>query len=246
MKNVRFLFLGAILSIAGTSVMLAGCGDDTSGTGGGTTSSGTGGEATSSSSAGGTGGMAATGSSSASTGSGMTATLDCKSYCTVVQANCTGDKAQYPSPESCMAACAALPAGKLGETAGNTLGCRLYHAGTPAVMDPTLHCPHAGPTGGDKDVTDVAAGTCGEGCDAFCSVAQAVCTGAANSQYKDKETCLTECKSFKADVANYSTANTDKNDFGCRFYHLSVAATDAASATAHCPHIRAMSTTCTK
>ncbi len=33
---------------------------------------------------------------------------------------------------------------------GDTLGCRLYHGGAPAITDPVLHCPHAGPTGGDR------------------------------------------------------------------------------------------------
>jgi hypothetical protein len=35
---------------------------------------------------------------------------------------------------------------------GNTLGCRIYHGGAPAVMDAATHCPHAGPSG---------AGVCG-------------------------------------------------------------------------------------
>ena len=235
MKNVRFLFLGAILTIAGTSAMLAGCGDDTGGTGGGTT--GTGGAASTT----GTGGDATT-TTTTSTGTGMMAVLDCPSYCAAVDANCKGAMAQYPSTASCLAYCAALPPGKLGDTDGNSLGCRLYHGGAPAVADAATHCAHAGPTGGDKDVTDAAAATCGEGCDAFCSVAVKACTTA----YADKETCLTDCKKFKPDMASYSTANTDKDTFGCRFYHLSVAATDAASATAHCGHIKSVSPTCTK
>jgi hypothetical protein len=244
MKNVRFLFLGAILTIAGTSAMLAGCGDDTGGTGGGTT--GTGGSGTTATGTGdmGTGGDATTTttSSTTSTGTGMPVTPDCASYCTAVETNCKGAQAQYPSTASCLAACAALPVGKFGDTDGNSVGCRLYHGGAPAIADAVTHCPHAGPTGGDKDVTDAAAATCGEGCDAFCTVATKVCA----TTYKDKDTCLTDCKTFKPDVASYSTANTDKDDFGCRFYHLSVAATDAASATAHCGHITGASTTCTK
>lgn len=245
MKNVRFLFLGAALTIAGTSVMLAGCGDDTSGTGGGST--GTGGEASTTTGGGGEAATTATGSSTgSSTGTGMTAVLDCPSYCTEVAANCKGANEQYKSNEACLAVCAAFTPGTLGATDGNTLACRLYHGGAPAVADAVTHCPHAGPTGGDKDVSDGASGTCGEGCDAFCTVAQKVCTGAANSQYADKEACLTECKTFKTDAASYSTANVDKNDFGCRYYHLTVAATDAASATAHCPHIKANSSQCIK
>ena len=243
MKNVRFLFLGAVLSIAGTSVMLAGCGSDTTGTGGGgtgtggttpTTTSGTGGETSTTT-------TTTTSSTTSSTSSGMTQMLDCSSYCTEVMANCTAANEQYKSKESCMAVCAAFVPGTLGATDGDTLACRLYHGGAPAIADASTHCAHAGPTGGDKDVTDAAPGTCGEGCDAFCTVALKTCA----AQYTDKPTCMTECKTFKADAASYSTADTAKNDFGCRFYHLTVAATDAASATAHCPHIKATSSQCT-
>jgi hypothetical protein len=245
MNKAGFLFLGAVLSIAGSSALLAGCGSDTTtsstttGSGGGsTTTTGSGG-------AGGSGGGATSTATATSTGTGMTATLDCKSYCTEVAANCTGANTQYTSDDSCMATCKAFTEGSVADMEGNTLGCRLYHGGAPAVTDPVTHCPHAGPTGGDKDVTDTTAGTCGEGCDAFCDVAVAVCTG-ANVQYATKEACLTECKTFKASAASFSTADTDKNDFGCRMYHLTVAATDAASATTHCPHIKAVSATCTK
>lgn len=242
MNKTGFLFLGAFLSIAGSSAFVAGCGSDTgtatTGSGGGSTSStstGTGGEATTSSSS----------STGSSTGTGMTATLDCTSYCAEVMANCTDANKQYNDVKSCMGVCAAFPVGKLADTDGNTLGCRLYHGGGPAVSMAATHCSHAGITGGDKDVSDAAQGTCGEGCDAFCDVAIAVCTG-ANKQYDNKETCLTECKSFKASATSFSVLDTDKNDFGCRAYHLSVAATDAASATTHCGHIRAMSATCNK
>jgi hypothetical protein len=243
MNKASFLFLGAVLSIAGTSAIVAGCGSDTTTT---STSTGTGGSAatTTSSSAGGAGGAGAT-STASSTGTGVVGTLDCASYCTEVMANCTTTNEQYKSKESCLTVCAAFPPGKLGDTDGNSLGCRLYHGGAPAVMAPDTHCAHAGITGGDKDVTDTAAGTCGEGCDAFCDVALAVCTG-TNKQYDTKETCLTDCKSFKVDATSYSTADTDKNDFGCRAYHLTVAATDAASAATHCAHIVGASTVCTK
>jgi hypothetical protein len=232
MNKAGFLFLGAVLSIAGTSAVLAGCGSDTgtgtTGTGGG----GTGGGASTSTT--GTGGSGS--GTTSSTGTGTPATLDCASYCTEVMANCTGANAQYKTKDSCMGVCAAFPVGKIEDKGGDTLGCRLYHGGANAVSAPDVHCAHAGPTGGDKDVTDATEGMCGEGCEAFCEIALAVCTG-ANVQYKDKPTCMTECKTFKADVATYSTADTATNDFGCRMYHLSVAATDPMSATAHCPHI---------
>ena len=241
MNKASFLFLGAVLSIAGTSAMVAGCGSDTgTGSGGGSTGSDT----TSSSSSTGAGGAGST-SSAASTGTGVTAMLDCASYCTEVMANCSGANAQFGSMDSCMNVCAAYPLGKISDTADNTLGCRIYHGGAPAVAMPDVHCAHAGPTGGDKNVMDALPDTCGEGCDAFCAIAEKACTGTL-AQYKTKEACLTDCKSFKTDTATYSTADTDKNDFGCRMYHLTVAATDPMSATAHCGHIIGTSPVCTK
>jgi hypothetical protein len=172
--------------------------------------------------------------------------LECASYCDEIMASCTGASEQYKSKASCLSVCAAFPLGNISDVDGNTLGCRLYHAGVASMNAAfaATHCPHAGITGGDKDVMNNMAAVCGEGCDAFCDVAKAVCTG-ANSQYGSKQACLVDCKSFKADVATYSTADVNKNDFGCRAYHLTVAATDAVSATAHCPHIVGASAVCT-
>ena len=31
---------------------------------------------------------------------------------------------------------------------GNSVQCRIYHAGDPAAVDPATHCPHASPDGG--------------------------------------------------------------------------------------------------
>ena len=251
MNKAGFLFLGAVLSISGGVAMMAGCGGDTgtaaTGTGGGTT--GTGGSTTSGMGTGGTGTTTATTTTgtATSTGTGTPATLDCASYCDEVKNACKGADEQYKSNESCLTICATFPKGTLADTDSNTLGCRLYHGGVAgsSPANATTHCPHAGITGGDKDVTDAMPAVCGEGCDAFCNAAIAVCSG-VNKQYDTKEMCLTDCKSFKVDAASYSTADTDKNDFGCRAYHLTVAATDAMSATAHCGHIKGNSLVCTK
>lgn len=249
MNKVGFLFLGTVLSLAGASAMMAGCGGDTAtsttGTGGGST--GTGGNASTATGTGGDATTTTTTGTATSTGTGTAATLDCASYCTEVTANCTGANEQYKSKDSCLAVCNAFPLGTLADTDKNTLGCRLYHGGVAgsSPANATTHCSHAGITGGDKDVKDALPAVCGEGCDAFCDVAIKVCTG-VNEQYKTKELCLTDCNSFKTDVVAFSTANVDKDDFGCRAYHLTVAATDPMSATTHCKHIVSASTTCIK
>jgi hypothetical protein len=76
----------------------------------------------------------------------------CDQYCDTIIANCADDNAQYDDRADCIAYCgsAGWPEGTPGEMAGNTLACRIYHAEFAASsMDPTTHCPHAGPTGAD-------------------------------------------------------------------------------------------------
>ncbi len=73
---------------------------------------------------------------------------NCADYCDTYFDNCTGDINVYADLEDCMTQCAPWYPGTMGDTAGNTIGCRTYHAGAPAVGDPQLHCPHAAPGGG--------------------------------------------------------------------------------------------------
>jgi hypothetical protein len=235
------LFLGLGLTLTASAFLSAGTG--CGGTGGTT---GTGGTSTSTSTHAST--TAASTSTSGGTGGGA-ATLDCTSYCTEIIGNCTGAQQQYGASATdngmanCMGFCGTLASkGTLADTTGNTLGCRLYHAGAPAKMLPATHCPHAGPSGGDMDPAG-ANGTCGEPCDAFCDGAIALCTG-ANVAFADKPTCMTACKAFKADTVPYSEADQGTNDMGCRIYHLTAAAAGAAAATTHCPHIGTTSPVC--
>jgi len=73
----------------------------------------------------------------------------CAFYCAQMMANCTGANTQYTSAEECVSYCngARWAPGMEGATSGNTLACRIYHGGGPAMMMPGTHCPHAGPTG---------------------------------------------------------------------------------------------------
>lgn len=240
MTRSSSFFFGA--AIAASSFLVIACGGSTGAGGGGSTSTGSGGQ-TGTTSTTDTGTTSDTGTTTTSS-SATAPTLDCASYCAEVSANCTGTTAQYTDTASCMGTCAAFAPGALGDTSGNTLGCRIYHGGA-AKADPATHCGHAGPTGGDKDVADTNGGPCGEGCDAFCDLAVKACAGQAGA-YADKPACMTDCKSFKADAADYSTADTSKNDFGCRMYHLTVAAKDATSAATHCAHIQSASPVCTQ
>lgn len=148
-------------------------------------------------------------------------TPTCAAYCASVTQNCTGGAAQYASEADCVAFCDAnnltWGVGTTADAAGNTLGCRQYHAGAAANDD---HCAHAGPTGG---------GACGTYCDVYCDAALNNCT-ADNQLYADTETCHAICEHFP-DNGNVNAAEGDSVQ--CRLYHLGAA---KAAPADHCAH----------
>ncbi len=72
----------------------------------------------------------------------------CDAYCTAYFASCTADLNLYSDMADCTTQCAPWWPGKTGDAGGDSIGCRLYHAGV-AMADPNTHCPHAGPGGAD-------------------------------------------------------------------------------------------------
>jgi hypothetical protein len=74
----------------------------------------------------------------------------CEVYCQAVANNCTGGNA-IAFTSSCESQCAQYStAGQPGATDGNTVQCRIYHAGIAGENPPTsaiTHCPHASPSG---------------------------------------------------------------------------------------------------
>jgi hypothetical protein len=212
---------------------------------------GAGGTDTTTSASGAGGGGDAGGSVTASSSSGGTSVkLTCDDYCTQIQKNCTGDNAQWGGPAplaSCMVACSTWLPGALTDTMGNTLGCRLYHSGMPAMMTPAMHCGHAGLLGGDLDPTASGIGKdgpCGDGVAAFCRLVIANCKG-ASTVWADEAACKIDASKFKVSTHPFSaTVDTAGDTFNCRAYHLTVAVSSAANATTHCPHISLVSATC--
>ncbi len=71
----------------------------------------------------------------------------CDTYCSVIEEACTGENSQYESTAACMTACGSMALGTSGDTAGDSVGCRTYHAGLASESAAT-HCPHAGEAGG--------------------------------------------------------------------------------------------------
>lgn len=166
------------------------------------------------------------------------ATPDCASYCTTIQMNCMGANAQYPDVGHCMAACASFDVGTTGQATGNTLGCRIYHAGAPAVTNAMLHCPHAGPGGDLTDVVAPPSQYCGDACTSFCKLEIMACgtttSAPTTGQYADMNACMSACANFPNSTHPYAT--TAKGDsLACRLYHATNAAM-TGNAAVHCPH----------
>ena len=145
----------------------------------------------------------------------------CNTYCNNVRTNCTGANQVYANDAACKAACAAMPVGKPGDTSGNTVYCRGYHAGAPAKSAPQTHCQHAG--------ISSSGGICGSPCDAYCDQVTKNCKG-VHAQHKDRAACMTWCKGQTAGAWN----TTSGNSIACRAYHASFPA--KADPKTHCPH----------
>lgn len=152
-----------------------------------------------------------------------TEAITCDNYCARVLKNCTGDAAQYADLGTCKKICQALTLGDGGDTSGNTVACRMYHAGAPALKAPGFHCAHAGPFGGD---------TCGTRCGAFCLLAGAQCPQAFTTP-----SCDAACGSafaFSPSAGETPTSPTTGNTLNCREYHLIQA---YGSPSPHCGHL---------
>lgn len=144
---------------------------------------------------------------------------DCATYCADFQASCSAEPVAYADEAECLSVCAAaaIPAGTAADTAGNTLGCRIYHSGAAAAA-PTDHCVHASLFGG---------GVCGTLVENYCSIIDAVCVdGNAPTWAAD---CATDAGAYAAGTPGDAAGDT----LDCRVYHLGVAVSDPDT---HCGH----------
>jgi hypothetical protein len=155
-------------------------------------------------------------------------TVSCDSYCTLIMQNCANANAEYTDLNTCKAMCANFAVGDAGEQSGNSLACRLAHAGL-AAGNPAVHCRHAGPTGG---------GVCGTStCTDWCELDRAQCP----SVYASQSDCETACAGFAVVADAGDIALVTGNTFNCRIYHLEAAYSDP---TTHCDHTAVVSARC--
>lgn len=162
--------------------------------------------------------------------------VDCDETCRLTEAACTGSNAVYESTEQCLAVCAALPPGHHSDTTPNTRGCRAYHAHS-ALVDPDMHCSHAGPSG-DGHCGDHDAGNC----ESYCLLLARGCPAELAETYASQATCEERCatefeETGAAYESGYAVASVDGTDtLQCRILHatraLERAEEDSAATTA--------------
>ena len=98
-----------------------------------------------------------------------------ETFCAQYQSTCVGAGLSSAYTD-CAADYNAMTAGTDGDTSGDTVACREYHLGVAMTTDPSVHCPHAGLSGGGVCVP------------AFCSTYQTTCVDAGHSSsYTDCE-----------------------------------------------------------
>jgi hypothetical protein len=125
----------------------------------------------------------------------------------------------------------------VGDTADNTLGCRLHHA-LAAEASPAEHCRYAGPLGGLH---------CGaDPCQPFCNLAVTYCVPPKASPYPGGlSECEAACKGYRYLVAGAGDTTLENGDtLNCRLWHLETAYTSDAFGVFHCAHTSRISTTC--
>jgi len=159
---------------------------------------------------------------------------NCTTYCNLFLQNCnasnSGNITFYSDFQNCMDVCASFPIGYDNETSGNSVGCRTYHAGAPALADPAFHCPHASSHGGF---------VCGDYCDAYCSIGRFNCNptngwpleGSSDLWNTGDSGCHTICNTIYdvGVVGNDFSGNT----LACRLYH---AQASYSLGLVHCSH----------
>jgi len=75
----------------------------------------------------------------------------CDEYCYLAATYCTGaNSLNFATTAACMTACAGLKTtGLFGDTAGDSIQCRIYHLAAAKVLnDAATHCPHGNITSG--------------------------------------------------------------------------------------------------
>jgi hypothetical protein len=175
--------------------------------------------------------------------------LDCPTYCTEIQKNCTGPNAQYSTMDQCTKTCASFSVGTstVTDTTGNTLGCRINYAAAASTMAST-QCPHAGPAGDLITATAPAFCSGGDACMSFCTLEIMDCgsvkvpltgnpkdaNGTPLFQYQDQANCVDLCHSW--DKTHVYSPMATGDSLACRLSAAVTAAISLDSARVYCAY----------
>jgi hypothetical protein len=117
--------------------------------------------------------------------------------------------------------CKFLPQGKANasETKGNTVSCRAHYAKLAGNLEQDKSsCPAAAPGGGSPGL----ATSCGENCEAYCGLFEAIC----DDDPQKEDNCVEKCQALR-DRGGYSAKTdyaTSDDTIQCRIAHLNAAA----------------------
>jgi len=154
----------------------------------------------------------------------------CQAYCQAVNYSCAANTPQFTSNAACDDYCTnnldPQYRGNWNDSAGDTVGCRIYHADAAKGLNDQVHCVHAGPSGDD---------VCGTWCENYCDLMAVACTGSNSPYNDDRATCMSKCTTF---ATSGKPGDAAGNTVQCRIYHAGVAgvSTTSADITAHCGH----------
>jgi hypothetical protein len=180
--------------------------------------------------------------------------LTCENYCAILDKACTGENLEYKTTQLCLDMCAqfflpasqhyAYPDDPPPPDAGDTLGCRLWHAHAAQDEDPAMHCRHAGLLGYEK---------CGGPCQPFCRIVHDFCydqSPPADPYDGGVRECVGVCNDgpFSYDLTRGDLRDTmmeidNGNTLNCRLWHLETAY-QLMLPQMHCPHTGEVSATC--
>ncbi len=157
----------------------------------------------------------------------------CDGYCRLASKVCRDDNALFPSDADCLEACATIPPkGQPGDTAGDSLQCRVTQL-VQGFADPATYCPAAAP-----GVDAAAPGPCVDpapNCPDYCALYGAACgfQPEGGAGFSDEAQCLAYCASWGAPAPG-DDGDTAGNTIGCRMTYAEQALQPGADKAALC------------
>ncbi|NRA08713.1 MAG: hypothetical protein HRU02_11190 [Myxococcales bacterium] len=178
--------------------------------------------------------------------------LTCAAWCDLLSTNCPAEVVHDEA--FCLDYCGhpfldVVPIGSAGDTANNTLACRIHHAdqaGSTSGATREAHCAAAALGGG---------GACGSFCDVYCDLALQVCTsthnplltgtslfssGGAPSNSECQAACAVYPESVLAGVSQTDQVFGYGDTVQCRNHHLQAAVVEGLAQSnaygLHCGH----------